>query len=113
MIVEESNLYVQQNGREFQTNKKEMNLFLGINYAKTVNILPTITSCWEFRQYIEKQSIENAMTKKTIESILKNLNFSNEVDRIEKCCNIRLLITHFYKPIDGQVKDGSSTDGQA
>ena len=44
LFVNESNLYVQQNGREFHSNKKEMRAFLGINYIKSINKLLTIKS---------------------------------------------------------------------
>ena len=42
LFVNESNLYVQQNGREFHSNKKEMRAFLGINYIKSINKLLTM-----------------------------------------------------------------------
>lgn len=44
LFVNESNLYAQQNGREFGSNKKEMRAFLGINYIKSINKLLTIKS---------------------------------------------------------------------
>ena len=44
LFVNESNLYAQQNGREFRSNKKEMRAFLGINYIKSINKLLTIKS---------------------------------------------------------------------
>ena len=36
-LVDKSNLYVQQNGREFQTNEQKMRAFLGINYIMSIN----------------------------------------------------------------------------
>ena len=37
LTVVQSNLYAQQNGRQFQTNAKEMMAFLGINYIMSTN----------------------------------------------------------------------------
>ena len=39
LLVNESNLSAQQNGRELRTNKQEMRVFLGINYIMSVNKL--------------------------------------------------------------------------
>ena len=48
IMVEESHLYDQQNDRELQTNKEEMNAFLGINHVMTINKLLNITSYWNY-----------------------------------------------------------------
>ena len=45
LLVDETNLYVQQNGRKFRTNKKEMRALLGISYIMSISKLPTIKSC--------------------------------------------------------------------
>ena len=42
LIVEKSNLYAHQNGRNFTDNKKELKSFLGITFVMTINKLPTI-----------------------------------------------------------------------
>ena len=44
LLVDQSNFYIQQNGREFKTNIDEMKAFLGINYFMTINKLLTIKS---------------------------------------------------------------------
>ena len=44
LFVNESNFYAQQNGGEFHSNKQEITVFLGINYIKSINKLPTIKS---------------------------------------------------------------------
>ena len=36
-LVDESNLYAQQIGKEFHTIKQEMRVFLGINYRMPIN----------------------------------------------------------------------------
>ena len=42
LIVEQSNLYAHQNGRNFTVTKEELKAFLGINFIMTINKLPTI-----------------------------------------------------------------------
>ena len=42
LLVNESNLSAQQNGRELRTNEQEMSVFLGINYIMSVNKLQAI-----------------------------------------------------------------------
>ena len=69
MIIEQSNLFAQENGREFQTNEEEM---MTVN-----NKLPTIASYWEWMQCIGKRGIRNAMTRTSFKDILQNLYFSN------------------------------------
>ena len=39
IIVEQNDLYAQQNDREFQTNNKEMKALLGMSYVMSVNHL--------------------------------------------------------------------------
>ena len=52
LIVVQSNLYAQQNGREFQTNVKEIMAFLGINHIISINYLRIVQSYWECGQFI-------------------------------------------------------------
>ena len=42
LIVEQSNLYAHQNGRNFTITKEELKAFLGINFVVAINTLPTI-----------------------------------------------------------------------
>ena len=44
LLVDQSNLYAQENGREFKTNSDEMKAFHRINYIMTIKKLPTIKS---------------------------------------------------------------------
>ena len=37
LLVQQTNLYLQQNGRNFITNAKEMKAFIGVNYIMAVN----------------------------------------------------------------------------
>ena len=38
LIVEQSNLYAHQNGRNFTVTKEELKAFLGINFPRFLNI---------------------------------------------------------------------------
>ena len=37
LLVQESNLYLQQNGRKFLTNAREIKAFIGVNYIMAVS----------------------------------------------------------------------------
>ena len=52
LLVTQSNLYSQQNGRHFITNPEEIKAFLGTNYVKAVNQLPNISMCWDCDHFI-------------------------------------------------------------
>ena len=43
LIVEESNLYAHQNGRDFTVTKEELKAYPRINFVMAINKLPTIT----------------------------------------------------------------------
>ena len=45
MIVEKSNLYAHQNGRNFTVTKEELKAFFGINFDMAINKLTTIVVC--------------------------------------------------------------------
>ena len=76
ILVEQSNLHAQENGREFQANEEEMKAFLGINCVMTFYKLPTIPSYWECGQYTVKEGIKNATTRTRFKGTLPNLYFS-------------------------------------
>ena len=42
LIVEQSNLYAHQNGRNFTVTKEELKVFLGIDFVMKINMLSTI-----------------------------------------------------------------------
>ena len=45
IIVQQGNLYIQQNGREFPTNVEEKKLFPGTSYVMTVPIIAVYYGC--------------------------------------------------------------------
>ena len=97
LLVDETNLYVQQNGRKFRTEKKEMRALLGISYIMSISKLPTIKSCWECGQLSGNESIRNVMVRSRFEDILWNIHFSNSTkdDKRDKGYKIRSHINHF------------------
>ena len=42
LLVEQSNLYADQNGRNFTVTKEELKAYLGINFVMAINKLPKI-----------------------------------------------------------------------
>ena len=86
IIVDESNRYAQQKGREFQTNVEEMRAFLGINFIMTINKLPTIKSYWQCNQFLGNEGIRSVISRTRFEEILRNLHFAdnNQDDKTDK-----------------------------
>ena len=85
-LVDKLNLYVQQNGREFHTNEREMRA--GINYIMSIRKPPTVKSYWECGQFIGNEAIRNVMGRSRFEDILQNLHFA-----VTKVTNSGLLST--------------------
>ena len=77
ILVEQSNLYAVQNGRQFVTDKQEMSAFLGINYIMSINKIPTKKSYWQADVYIRNEVIKNVMTRARFMEILRNLHFND------------------------------------
>ena len=77
LLVDQSNFYIQQNGREFKTNIDEMKAFLGINYFMIINKLLTIKSYLEWGQYVDNLGIRNVMSSK-FEQISQKLHFTDK-----------------------------------
>ena len=98
LIVVQSNLYAQQNGREFQTNANQIMAFLGINYIMSINQLPAVHSYWEFGQFIVNEGIRN-MTRQRFKEILRSLHFSDNAksNNNNKGFKICPVTNHFNK----------------
>ena len=73
LLVQQSNLYSQQNGRKFLPNTKEMKSFIGVTYIMAVNQLPSIPMywdcdhchCWKLLhlEYLYENKIPRSLTK--------------------------------------------------
>ena len=77
LIVEQSNLYAHQNGRNFTVTKEELKAFLGINFVMAINKLPTIAEYWRVDNLIGNDGIQNTMIGNHFCEILQILHFAN------------------------------------
>ena len=96
LIVEQSNLYVHQNGRNFTVTKEELKAFLGINFAMAINKLPTIAKYWRKDNLIGNDGIYNRMTRNRFCEILQNVHSAdNRKDgKTEKAFKMIPMIYH-------------------
>ena len=94
LIVEQSNLYAHQNGRNFTITKEELKAFLGINFVIAINKLPTIAEYWGVENLIGNDGIQNTMTQNYFCEILQNLHFADnrKDDKTDKAFKIRPVI---------------------
>ena len=60
--------------------KKEIKVFLGINYIISINKMPTIKSFWECGQFIDNEGIRNVMGR----SRFKEISNFQKTQKIEK-----------------------------
>ena len=81
LIVEQSNLYAHQNGRNFTVTKEELKAFLGINFVMAINKLPTIAEYWRVDNLIGNDGIQNTMIRNRFCEILQNLHFADSRKR--------------------------------
>ena len=96
LIVEQSNLYAYQNGRNFTVTKEELNLLLGINFVMIINKLPTIAEYWRVHNLIGNDGIQNTMIRNCFYEILQNLHFADnrKDDKTDKAFKMRPVIDH-------------------
>ena len=96
MIVEQSNLYAHQNGRNFTVTKEELKAFLGIKFVIEINKLPTIAEYCRVDNLIGNDGIQNTMIRNRFCEILQNLRFadSRKDQKTEKAFKMRLVIDH-------------------
>ena len=96
LIVEQSNLYAHQNGRNFTVTKEELKAFLGINFVMAINKLPTIAEYWRVDNLIGNDGIQNTMIRNRFCEILQNLHFADnrKDDKTNKAFKMRPVIDH-------------------
>ena len=96
LIVEQSNLYAHQNGRNFTVTKEELKAFLGINFVMTINKLPKIAEYWRVDNLIGNDGIQNTVIQNRFYEILQNLHFadSRKDDKTDKVFKMRPVINH-------------------
>ena len=76
LILEQTNLYVVQNGREFQTIPDGMHAFLSLNYMMPIWKLAIIKCYWAADDYIGNHGIRNVMTRTRFSTIFQYLYFA-------------------------------------
>ena len=99
IFVTETNKYVTQKGRTFETMEDETKAFLGINFIMGINKLPSLEDYWSTDKCIGNEKIQNVMTRTRFQSILQNLHFSknDNGDKTDKSYKIRPVIKHLNK----------------
>ena len=95
-IVEQSNLYAHQNGRNFTVTKEELKAFPCINFIMTINKLPTIAEYWKADNLIGNNGIQNTMIRNRFCEILQNLHFADNRmdDKTDTVYKMRPVIDH-------------------
>ena len=78
LIVEQSNLYAHQNGRNFTVIKEKLKAFLGTNFVMAINKLPKIAEYWRVDSLIGNDGIQNTMIRNCLCEILQNLHFADD-----------------------------------
>ena len=96
LIVEQSNLYAHQNGRNFTVTKEELKAFLGINFVMAINKLPTIAEYWRVDNLIGNDGIQNTMIRNRFCEILQNLHFADnrKDDKTDKAFKMISVMDH-------------------
>ena len=96
MIIEQSNLYANQNGRNITDTKEELKTFLGKNFVMAIDKLPTIAEYWRVDNLISNDGIQNTMIQNRFCEILRILHFADnrKYDKTEKALKMRPVIDH-------------------
>ena len=96
LIVEQSNLYAHQNGRNFTVIKEELKEFLGINPVMQINKLLTIAEYWTADNLIGNGGFQNTMIRSRFCEILQNLHFADnrKDNKTDKAFKMRPVIDH-------------------
>ena len=103
LIVEQSNLYAHQNGRNFTATKEELKAFLGINFVMAINKLPTIAEYWKVDNLIGNDSIQNTVVRNHFYEILQNLHLADEASNKPLKFEILMLSSNSEQSIDGHM----------
>ena len=114
LIVEQSNLYAYQNGRNFTVTKEELKAFREISFAMAIHNLPTIVEYWRVDNLIGNDGIQNTMIRNRFCEILQNLHFADNRndDKTDKGFKMRPLIDHLNSKFSKVLSNDSeqSTD---
>jgi hypothetical protein len=102
LIVQQSELYMKQNGIPFETDEDEMRAFLGICLVMGYHVLPSLRDYWSTQPDLHVPYIANTMIRSRFETIRSALHFSNNEDMLpitdpqyDRAFKVRPLINHF------------------
>ena len=89
MLIEQTNLYLQQNDRNFRNSAAKMKAFNGANYMMTLNQLSSIQiylDCDCNVGIVGKVGLQNIFTRTIYKENLKNLHFADNTkqDKTDK-----------------------------
>ena len=89
MLIEQTNLYLQQNDRNFHNSAAKMKAFNGANYMMTLNQLSSIKiylDCDCNVGIVGKVGLQNIFTRTIYKENLKNLHFADNTkqDKTDK-----------------------------
>ena len=98
LIIEQSNIYAHQNGRNFTVTKGEQKAFLRINFVMAIKKLLTIAEYWREDNLIGNDDIQNTTIGNHFCEILQNLHFRNnrKDDKTDKTFMMRPVIDRNY-----------------
>ena len=110
LIVEQSNLYAYQNGRNFTVTKEELKAFREISFVMAIHNLPTIVEYWRVDNLIGNDGIQNTMIRNRFCEILQNLHFADnrKDDKTDKAFKMRSVIDH----LNSKFSDVLSNDSE-
>ena len=104
LIVEQSELYMEQKGIPFQTDAQEICAFLGMNLVMGYHVVPSLKDYWSTEPDLQVPFIANVMPRKRFEMIRGALHFSNNEEMLprtdpdfDRAFKVRPLLTHFNR----------------
>ena len=80
ILVQQSNLYLQQTWRKFLSNAWEMKVLIDVNYIMTVNQLSSITIFWDCNHFIGNVNI---FARPRNQAVFDNNQFANNTKQNE------------------------------
>ena len=91
LVVEQSNLYAHENGRNFTITKEELKELLGIKFLMATNKFLTIAEDWRVNNLIGNDGIQSTMIRSRFCEIFQNLRFADnrKSDKTDKAFKMR------------------------
>ena len=108
LIVEQSNLYAHQNGRN--VFKEELKAFLAINFVMAINKLLMIAEYWRLDNLIGNDGIQNTMIRSRFCESLQHLYFADnrKNDKTDKAFKMRQVIDHLNSKFSEVLSNDSN-----